>query len=141
MVLRSHPPPRQGLYNFTTFCVRKLISLGRELLDVLLDGSDVEADDGGELLDVAVALAEEDVWDGAHAELASEFTAVLDVDLDEQNLRVLISELWKLTDEPLAWSAPGGEEVDNDKAAVVVDPGLEIVIRVGALDEEVAWVI
>lgn len=130
-----------GGYNFAKQDVRKLISLGRELLDVLLDGSDVEADDSSELLDIAVALAEEDVRDGAHAELAGEFTAVLNVDLDEQNIRVLISELRELTNEPLAWSAPGGEEVNNDKAAMLVDPVLEIVIRVGALDEEVAWVI
>ena len=116
--------------------------LGRELLDVLLDTSDVEADDGGELLDAAaVALAEDDVRDGADAELAGELLAVVNVHLDEQDIRVLGRELRELADKPLARAAPRGEEVNNNKTAVVADPRREIVVGVGAHEEKVAWMV
>ena len=108
--------------------------------DVLLQAAKVEADDLVELRDIAVLeLGEADVRDGAHAELARERLAVLNVALDESDVRVLSGELREFAEEPLARATPRGEEIDNAEATGSLDLLLELVIGVLAHDVKVSW--
>lgn len=112
------------------------------LLDVLFDSSHVETDNGVKDLDViALSLDEGNVWDGADAELASKRMAVVDVDLDEGDVGVLSSDLWKLLNEALAWAAPWGEEIDDNETGSPDNSALKIVIGIGTHEKKVAWMI
>ena len=112
------------------------------VLDVLPDSGHVHADDGTKGLDFAiVSLDEGNVWDGADAEPASEGVAVINVDLDEGDVGVLGSDLWKLLDEALAWAAPWGEEIDNDESSSSGNSALKIIIGIGSHEKKVVWMI
>ena len=93
---------------------RKAAGLARlELGDRGLDGIDAGTDDLEVLLDLTV-LEELEGRHGAHALLAGNVLELVDVDLDEADVRVLASERDDLGRDDLARAAPLRVEVDHE---------------------------
>ena len=131
-----------------TGCISRSINEGglvipnclSKLADVLLDATKIEADHCSKLLNIAVGeFGEAHVWNGAHAEHRGKLLALLNVALDESDLWILGSKLWKLSNEPLARSTPWSEEIEHAKAAGSLNLLLKVLVGVCSHDLEVSW--
>ncbi len=80
------------------------------VLDLLLQLGNVGTRELSQLLTI---LEEEEGWHGRDAPLLGNLRCIIDVNLDEDNVRVRLRHLGKLWGNHLTWTAPCGSKVDD----------------------------
>lgn len=99
-----------------------------------IDGLFVGADN---LADLLAVLEQDESWHGAHAELLRHVGHFVHVELVEAHARVLIGQVDNMGSDHLAWAAPSGETVDEQRRWVC-DRGLEFIAAI-TVKLELVW--